>query len=179
MCIAVFGHFLNRVGSYCSSLCLLLTFFRLSYTQKDGRIHQKNLYLADLYSPSFGASQSLDRKVGPEHCTLLVFGAFDSFVGSGGHSRGKLVRQRRTLAIHCSTLVLLRREALGSHKRRVQPAILISFSSTLALLALLAFCLVLGLVTVVGHQGQDSGFPFIELWKSLPPHVSLGLTQTS
>jgi hypothetical protein len=74
-----------------------------------------------VFSPSFGASHSLDRKVGLEYCTLLVslaFLAFASFVGSGASLRGRWCGR---VGLWQPTLVLLRNECFAtlgtSHKR--------------------------------------------------------------
>jgi hypothetical protein len=71
-----------RVGSYCSSLHFLDTLFCTHTHKRDGRVHQKKLkrgnnHQKTVFSHSFKSRRhSLDRKVGPEHCTLLAFWAF-------------------------------------------------------------------------------------------------------
>ena len=83
------GPFSFRVGSYCSSLHFLDTLFCTHTHKSDGRVHQKKLkrennHQKTVFSRSFKSllwrRHSLDRKVGPEHCTLLAFWAF-SFSG--------------------------------------------------------------------------------------------------
>ena len=78
-----------RVGSHCSSLHFLDTLFCTHTHKRDGRVHQKKLkrennHQKTVFSHSFKSllwrRHSLDRKVGPEHCTLLAFWAF-SFSG--------------------------------------------------------------------------------------------------
>jgi hypothetical protein len=76
------GSFSFRDGSYCSSLHLLDTLF-CTYTPKKGmdastkKLKRENNHQNTVFSRSLKSllwrRHSLDRKVGPEHCTLLAF----------------------------------------------------------------------------------------------------------
>jgi hypothetical protein len=83
---------------------------------------------------------------------------------------GTLAGTRKTLATHCSLFSTSSEGTTRSYKRRVQPADLDFFRWHSGVGS---FCLVFGLVTSVGRRTQDGGFPFLQLWKSLPPQVFL------
>ena len=96
------GSFSFRTGSYCSSVYFLDTLF-CTYTQTKEWTHpqkelkRENNHQNIVFSRSLKSllrrRHSLDRKVGPEHCTLLAFWARSGILlhlrGSGGILEGR------------------------------------------------------------------------------------------
>lgn len=96
------GSFSFRAGSYCSSLHFLDTLF-CTYTQTKewthpqkklkGENNHQNIVFSRSLKSLLWRRHSLDRKVGPEHCTLLAFWARSGILlhlrGSGGILEGR------------------------------------------------------------------------------------------